>query len=227
MAANGNQRNACDRTPLYRAGRSVPERQDHIARSDPRAHRRDRAPGHVEAGNTVGDAQQGSAPSRMSVELTVATTNFMGDAYTFLDCPGSVEFVARHARGAAGGRCRGRRLRNGREESPAAPAHPARARRAENPALPVPQQDRQGRRRRARRAQSAAAGLAHQADPAADPDLRRRYHQRLRRSRARTRLCLQGARRLAKSFRSKATSPIARRRRASPCWKRSPTTTTS
>ena len=29
----------------------------------------------------------------MSVELTVATTNFMGDNYTFLDCPGSVEFV--------------------------------------------------------------------------------------------------------------------------------------
>ena len=29
----------------------------------------------------------------MSVELTVATTNFMGDAYTFLDCPGSVEFA--------------------------------------------------------------------------------------------------------------------------------------
>ncbi len=29
----------------------------------------------------------------MSVELTVATTSFMGDAYTFLDCPGSVEFA--------------------------------------------------------------------------------------------------------------------------------------
>jgi elongation factor G len=29
----------------------------------------------------------------MSVELAVATTNFMGDSYAFLDCPGSVEFV--------------------------------------------------------------------------------------------------------------------------------------
>src|SRR5260370_23089797 len=29
----------------------------------------------------------------MSVELAVATTAFMGDSYTFLDCPGSVEFV--------------------------------------------------------------------------------------------------------------------------------------
>jgi elongation factor G len=29
----------------------------------------------------------------MSVELTVATTTFMGDTYTFIDCPGSVEFL--------------------------------------------------------------------------------------------------------------------------------------
>ena len=29
----------------------------------------------------------------MSVELTVATTTFMGDSYTFIDCPGSVEFI--------------------------------------------------------------------------------------------------------------------------------------
>jgi len=29
----------------------------------------------------------------MSVELSVATTSFLGDGYTFIDCPGSVEFV--------------------------------------------------------------------------------------------------------------------------------------
>jgi elongation factor G len=29
----------------------------------------------------------------MSTELTVATTDFMGDSYTFLDCPGSIEFI--------------------------------------------------------------------------------------------------------------------------------------
>jgi elongation factor G len=29
----------------------------------------------------------------MSVEISVATTNFMGDDYTFIDCPGSIEFV--------------------------------------------------------------------------------------------------------------------------------------
>jgi len=49
--------------------------------------------GGVEAGNTVGDASKEARHHRMSVELSVATTNFMGDVYTFLDCPGSVEFV--------------------------------------------------------------------------------------------------------------------------------------
>jgi elongation factor G len=49
--------------------------------------------GNIEAGNTVGDFSKEARHHRMSVELTVATTNFMGDNYTFLDCPGSVEFV--------------------------------------------------------------------------------------------------------------------------------------
>jgi elongation factor G len=49
--------------------------------------------GTVEAGNTVGDPSKEARHHRMSVELTAATTNFMGDSYTFLDCPGSVEFV--------------------------------------------------------------------------------------------------------------------------------------
>src|SRR6202034_1871408 len=49
--------------------------------------------GTVEAGNTVGDASKEARHHKMSVELTVATTTFMGDAYTFLDSPGSVEFV--------------------------------------------------------------------------------------------------------------------------------------
>jgi elongation factor G len=49
--------------------------------------------GTVEAGNTVGDASKEARHHKMSVELTVATTSFMGDAYTFLDCPGSVEFA--------------------------------------------------------------------------------------------------------------------------------------
>jgi elongation factor G len=49
--------------------------------------------GTVEAGNTVGDAGKEARHHRMSVEISVATTNFMGDDYTFIDCPGSIEFV--------------------------------------------------------------------------------------------------------------------------------------
>jgi elongation factor G len=49
--------------------------------------------GTVEAGNTIGDSSHEARHHHMSVELTVATANFMGDNYTFLDCPGSVEFV--------------------------------------------------------------------------------------------------------------------------------------
>src|SRR5580700_8106335 len=49
--------------------------------------------GTVEAGTTVGDASKESRDHRMSVELTVATATFMGDSYTFIDCPGSVEFI--------------------------------------------------------------------------------------------------------------------------------------
>src|SRR5579864_5729295 len=49
--------------------------------------------GAVEAGNTVGDASKEARHHAMSVELTVATTSFMGDSYTFIDCPGSIEFI--------------------------------------------------------------------------------------------------------------------------------------
>jgi elongation factor G len=49
--------------------------------------------GAVEAGTTVGDASKQARDHRMSVELSGATTTFMGDTYTFLDCPGSIEFA--------------------------------------------------------------------------------------------------------------------------------------
>src|SRR3954468_14482871 len=44
-------------------------------------------------GTTVGDASKEARHHQMSVELSVATTEFMGDSYTFIDCPGSVEFA--------------------------------------------------------------------------------------------------------------------------------------
>src|ERR1700740_1771484 len=49
--------------------------------------------GTVDAGNTVGDASKEARSHSMSVEVSVATTTFMGDGYTFIDCPGSVEFA--------------------------------------------------------------------------------------------------------------------------------------
>ena len=50
-------------------------------------------PGTVEAGNTVGDSSPEARAHKMSTELSVASTTFLGDTYTFLDCPGSVEFA--------------------------------------------------------------------------------------------------------------------------------------
>ena len=49
--------------------------------------------GTVDAGTTVGDASKEARNHKMSVEATFATTTFMDDSYTFIDCPGSVEFM--------------------------------------------------------------------------------------------------------------------------------------
>src|SRR6185312_15342896 len=48
--------------------------------------------GTVDAGTSVGDSGREARRHKMSVDLSVATTTFMGDTYTFIDCPGSVEF---------------------------------------------------------------------------------------------------------------------------------------
>src|SRR6478752_4928958 len=49
--------------------------------------------GSVDAGTSVGDATPEARHHKMTVGLTAVTTSFMGDSYTFLDCPGSVEFA--------------------------------------------------------------------------------------------------------------------------------------
>src|SRR6266581_2478570 len=49
--------------------------------------------GTIDGENTVGDASKEARHHKMTVELSVASTNFMSDTYTFVDCPGSVEFV--------------------------------------------------------------------------------------------------------------------------------------
>ncbi len=47
----------------------------------------------VASGNTVSDHSAEARAHAMSVEATFATTEFMGDTLTFVDCPGSVEFA--------------------------------------------------------------------------------------------------------------------------------------
>jgi elongation factor G len=49
--------------------------------------------GRVADGTTVGDSSPEARAHRMSVEINAASTNFLGDTYTFLDCPGSIEFT--------------------------------------------------------------------------------------------------------------------------------------
>jgi len=48
--------------------------------------------GKISEKNTLGDASQEARDHGMSVELNVAETEFLGDIYTFVDCPGSIEF---------------------------------------------------------------------------------------------------------------------------------------
>jgi elongation factor G len=49
--------------------------------------------GSVDAGTSFGDSSAEARRHRMGVGLTAATTTFMDDSYTFIDCPGSVEFA--------------------------------------------------------------------------------------------------------------------------------------
>jgi elongation factor G len=55
--------------------------------------------GNVRDGNSVGDHSAEARARQMSTELNVATTSFLGDQWTILDCPGSVE-LAYEAQGA-------------------------------------------------------------------------------------------------------------------------------
>ena len=183
--------------------------------------------GTVDAGTTVGDASKEARHHKMSVELSVATTNFMGESFTFVDCPGSVEFI--------------------HDMRAALPAVDAAVVVCEMDEKKIPQlqlilrelEDQKIPRFLFLNKIDKADSTIHdvlallqpasrvEAAAAADPDVQRRHHHRLRRSRARARLCLQGARRLRSRSARQATSSTARRPRASRCWRRSPTTTTS
>ena len=44
-------------------------------------------------GTTVGDHAQEARDRGMGIEVKVATTSYLGDTLTILDCPGSIEFA--------------------------------------------------------------------------------------------------------------------------------------
>ncbi len=48
--------------------------------------------GKIKDKTTVGDANQEAREHGMSVELNVADCEYLGDRFTFIDCPGSIEF---------------------------------------------------------------------------------------------------------------------------------------
>ena len=49
--------------------------------------------GSVKDGSTVGDSSPEARARQMSVELGIASTKYIDDPWTFIDCPGSVEFM--------------------------------------------------------------------------------------------------------------------------------------
>jgi elongation factor G len=49
--------------------------------------------GNVQDGNTVGDGTPEARDRQMSIEINAASTQYSGVDFTFLDCPGSVEFA--------------------------------------------------------------------------------------------------------------------------------------
>ena len=183
--------------------------------------------GTVEAGNTVGDASKEARHHRMSVELSVATTSFMGDTYTFLDCPGSVEFV--------------------HDMRAVLPAIDAAVVVCEMDEKKVPQlqlilrelEDQKIPRilflNKIDKADAAVHDVLKLLQPASRTKLVLRQIPTFSGEIVTgfVDLALERAfvykehAALARSFRSKATPSTARRRRASPCWRRSPITTTS
>ncbi|MBV8185000.1 MAG: GTP-binding protein, partial [Hyphomicrobiales bacterium] len=49
--------------------------------------------GNVRDGTSVGDSSPEARAHAMSVEANIATAEYLGDRYTFVDCPGSIEFM--------------------------------------------------------------------------------------------------------------------------------------
>ena len=53
--------------------------------------------GSIKEGNTVGDSSPEARERQMGIEANLASTSFAGESWTFIDCPGSVEFQQEYA----------------------------------------------------------------------------------------------------------------------------------
>ena len=49
--------------------------------------------GTVKDGTSIGDSSPEARARQMSVEISVGATEYLGDKWTFIDCPGSIEFA--------------------------------------------------------------------------------------------------------------------------------------
>ena len=187
--------------------------------------------GSTRAGTSIGDGAAEARKRSMGTEINIASVDYLGDQWTFLDVPGSIEFQHDRLRGARGVRRRRHRLRALARARGGAVAAAEIHRGQPHPAHLLRQQDRLGRGPRARHAGGAAdrlvaqAGAAPGADPPAD-QRRRRGDDRLRRPRERARLPLQVERRV-RPDRDAGRDPAAREpRRGARCWRRCRSSTT-
>lgn len=58
--------------------------------------------GSVSGGSSVGDSSADARDRQMSTEINAATTQYLGDEFTFLDCPGSIELIQETANALVG-----------------------------------------------------------------------------------------------------------------------------
>ena len=169
----------------------------------------------------------GSAPTAagQSNEIGFSAIEFMGDRYVLIDSPGSLDFCAEtdHALPAVDLAI----VVADPDPDKALLLQPSMMRSsAARAARSLRQQDRPGPRPHQRAAGSAATGVLHAAGRAANPDLEGRKGLRLHRPRARALLRYQQGK-PSEGVDIPATWPSAKPKRASTCWSRSPTSTTS
>ena len=132
--------------------------------------------GSTRAGTSVGDGSLEARKRSMGTEINIASVDYLGDHWTFLDVPGSIEFQHDSLARAGGVRRRRDRLRALARARRRAVAAGEIHRGQPHPAHLLHQQDRLGRGPGARHAGGAADRLVAQAGaaPGADPPADRR-----------------------------------------------------